>query len=300
MVVVISQTIDMDLVLQDWSKEFDRHLDRAIQHDANAPSVLADAMKYSLCARGKRIRPFLVDRCHRLVGGTGSGAERACVAVECAHVFTLIHDDLPCMDDARMRRGQPCNHKVFGEGIAVLAGDALLAYAFELLAQDQTRPTIALQMVRELAEAIGWTGVMAGQAMDLTTEVGSATSATVRSIHERKTARLFSACCRLGALAADARPDVCERLADFGNHLGLAFQIADDLLDAMAPPERLGKDSGTDQPMGKPCYPAIVGMEQTRRLGEQAVEDAIRQLSNWGPEADELRELARFVLQRSR
>lgn len=296
---MISTAADIQETIRTWAKQFDAKIEKFFAPGSGDPDELVGAIRYSLVAPGKRLRPFLVDRCYRLAGGRGDGADHLGVAVECLHVFTLIHDDLPDMDNADLRRGQLANHKVHGEALAILAGDALLAFGLELAAREDSDPARALRIVRELASAIGSSGVIGGQVIDMSSEDKPSDLELTRDIHERKTARLFQACCRVGALAANADDQTFNKLADYGLHLGTAFQITDDLLDATGATESLGKRARQDAGRQKQTYPDAVGVEESRRLGREVVLKAVAALDSFASDADELRELAHYVLSRT-
>ncbi len=278
--------------------------DEAIERSADdradrCPSNrLLEAMRYSLLAPGQRLRPYLVCRCCALAGGSAEAAIGVAAAVECVHAFSLIHDDLPAMDDDRLRRGQPTAHIRFDEATAILAGDALLARAFELLADRVPDGRLAARMTGELARAVGAAGMIGGQAADIEGEGRPPDRALTAVIHRYKTARLFESACRLGALLADTDPGLVETLAAFGRHLGCAFQIADDLLDVSADAGTLGKNVGQDAVAGKQTFLRCVGTTESRRLASAAVEQALAMLDDFGPEADDLRDLARYAGER--
>ncbi len=286
--------------MQDWATGFDSCIERYLNTRRDVPPQLMESVAHSLRAPGKRLRPYLVDCCYRLAGGGPAGqVTDLCLAAECLHVFTLIHDDLPAMDDADTRRGRPSNHTVFGEALAILAGDALLAAGLELAAGAGGEPPTALKIVREFVDAIGWSGVIGGQVRDILSEQQPADESLTRVIHRQKTARLIEACCRVGALAAEADPAVLEDLGNYGLHLGLAFQIADDLLDATAGSAAVGKHTGRDQAAGKQSYPAAIGVTESRRRGEHEMTLAVQSLAAYGSKADVLRQVARFVIERT-
>lgn len=291
--------------LVEFSKEFDRWLDAALGACDGVPERLLDSMRYSALAPGKRIRPFVLVRACEVAGGLREDARPAAVAIECVHAFSLIHDDLPAMDNDDLRRGQPTNHRRFDEATAILAGDGLLALAFEILARggwDATRGALdaarALRLARQLAEATGPAGMIGGQMLDIAGESESPSISRVKRIHELKTARLFEAAARMGADCADADEPAAAALARYGHGLGLTFQIADDLLDLTATLDDLGKHSGKDQAAGKQTYPACIGEDASRQEARRLVEATIRCLDAFGPEADDLRELARLVVER--
>ena len=280
----------VETTLERWSQRFDAELDRRLQPDSGqgVPPSLVEAMRYTTLAPGKRLRPYLTCTCCRLVGGQEQDAISAAAALECVHAFSLIHDDLPSMDDDAMRRGQPSNHMRFGEGLAVLAGDALLARAFELLVSDPTPPRRSRRTVLELAQACGWAGMIGGQADDIEAAPHDQDNGILESIRARKTGRLMEAACRIGAICGDATTAEVESLGRYGLQLGIAFQVADDLLDLVP--------TGADG--HKQTGPGCVGSVEVRHQARESVEQAVSALDAWGPEADELRAVARFVIER--
>lgn len=297
-VSVEAQPTDIAGALAAFARRFDAAMDACLApHDDDWPE-LTEAMRYSALLPGKRIRPFLTVRACELCGGAEADAMPAALAVELVHCFTLVHDDLPCMDDDDLRRGQPTCHKKFGEALAVLAGDALLALAFETLATRATSASVAAGWTAELATAVGRRGTIAGQAADIRGEQLSPDRGLVETIHHKKTARLIEAACRLGAIAAGARHERFEAVAEFGRAIGLAFQIADDLLDVAGTSEDMGKEVAKDAASGKQTYPAVVGVDESRRLATDAVDRAVSALAPFGPDADDLRKLASFVVNR--
>ena len=268
-----------------------------------APKRLMESIEYSLTAGGKRLRPALVLECSRACGGNESRPSQSAIAaagaIELIHTFSLVHDDLPAMDDDDLRRGRPTNHKVFGEAMAILAGDAMVAMAFELLARDAD-PTVATALVRELASASGLEGMIGGQVFDIESENTSLSLDELRRLHAMKTGALFTVSCRLGAIAADATKDDLEAVTRFGKHMGLAFQIVDDLLDVTSTAEQLGKATKKDARKGKNTYPSLLGIEGSRQEADHQLNAALRALSGFGGNADALRTLANFVVQRNR
>lgn len=296
---MITKSPTIENALREWSCKFDEHLASSLEDCSDVPDELARAMRHSLLAPGKRLRPFLVDRSYRLAGGTEDRIFSLCSAVECLHAFTLIHDDLPAMDDAELRRGHPSNHRVFGEAMAILAGDALLALGLELAGRTCADSGKSLEITQLLSRTIGWQGVIGGQAADLLGEHRPADLTTTRQIHLKKTASFFEACCAGGALAAHAGDQVFNNLSKYGLNLGLAFQIADDLLDATGATEALGKRPGRDSGTSKQSYPNVVGIEASRKLGSQATQKAIEALADFDEQADELRQVAAFVMNRN-
>ncbi|GJM44871.1 MAG: geranyltranstransferase [Gemmatimonadota bacterium] len=287
-------------VLERYRPAVERALLRVVPAPGGPLQRVHDAMAYSLEAGGKRLRPTLCLATCEAVGGAPEQGESAAAALELIHTYSLIHDDLPCMDDDDLRRGRATNHRVFGEALAVLAGDALLTRAFEVLAEDTRLPAeIRVEMVTALARAAGSLGMVGGQALDLAAEETAVELSGLREIHSRKTGALFGASCRLGALAGRGPADAVTDLAAFGERIGLAFQIVDDLLDETASAEVLGKAAGKDRDRGKATYPSLLGMEESRRHLDQVFEDAQRMLVRFGSRAEPLAELARFVVERS-
>ncbi|MHC4507109.1 MAG: polyprenyl synthetase family protein [Planctomycetota bacterium] len=262
---------------------------------------LAEAMRYSVFAGGKRLRPALVIECCEVAGGGPTEALPAACAVEMIHTYSLIHDDLPAMDDDDLRRGKPSCHKAFDEATAILAGDALLALAFETAARTEP-DAVAREVVATLARAAGPTCLVGGQMLDMGADGASASIEKVRAIHDHKTADLIAASCRAGALVgagdrAGADEDV-ERLERYGRLLGRAFQIADDVLDVTSTPDELGKTPGKDAAARKATFPAAVGLEKARERANELALEAARALEGFDARADCLRALARFVVER--
>ncbi len=285
--------------LQQFAKDFDRQFDRYLNPAQDVPQELADAIRYAALAPGKRIRPFLVVECCTVCGGMRDTAWPVAAAIECIHAFSLIHDDLPAMDDDDLRRGQPACHKKFGEAMAILAGDALVARAFELLTSEVSDPSIACDLVTELAHGTGWAGMIGGQAADLLGETKPPSLEKVRYIHQRKTASLFSAVCRMGARVGGAPAVQVESLGRYGQALGQAFQIADDLLDVQSTSKALGKKTGKDATAKKQSFPACVGVEQSIAAAQSSVAEAVASIATFGDSATNLRELAEFVVSRN-
>ncbi len=273
-----------------------RHIESLESHPT-LDGRLAEAVRYCLTLPGKRLRPVLVlESCH-VAGGEAERAMPAALAIECIHTFSLIHDDLPCMDDGQLRRGQPTCHRVFGEAVALLAGDWLVAHAFELLTRCDV-PSAVGPCTAILAKATA--AMVVGQAADLEGEKHAANLDRVAFIHARKTAALIEACCAMGAAIAQADEPTRRRLSDYGRHLGLAFQITDDLLDCTQSTETLGKQSGSDAAVGKQTWPAAVGIEASRRRAADEVTAALQAIEWFSSRAGNLRGLARFVLHRDR
>jgi geranylgeranyl diphosphate synthase type II len=262
---------------------------------------LRPALIYTLQSPGKRIRSVLVLWCCELVSGRVSAdARRAAAAIEMVHTYSLVHDDLPAMDDDALRRGRPTCHKAFDEATAILAGDALLTMAFEVLVDRMEDPTLPARLVRELAQAAGPDGMVAGQLADLRAENSGGDLQALRYIHTHKTAKLFRCATTMGALCGGADPPRQQALADYGLTLGLVFQITDDILDVSASNGQLGKTPGKDQKAGKLTYPAVVGLEQSKRIAQDLTDQAVAALAPFGPNAQRLRHLATALVDRDR
>ena len=263
------------------------------------PSTIHRAMRYSLLAGGKRLRPVLCCAASEACGGSVRDALPAACAVELVHTYSLIHDDLPCMDDDDLRRGKPTSHKVFGEGMAVLAGDALLTEAFAVLAAaEPKRPGTAYGLVAELARAAGSRGLIAGQVADLEAEGKKPSEPALYFIHAAKTGTLLRAALKLGGMCGGGSKRQIAALDRFGFALGLAFQIQDDILDATQSAKKLGKTAGKDAMAGKMTFPALFGLERARELAEQWTQDAITSLEPFGQRGARLRALADLMLRR--
>lgn len=267
------------------------------------PPILYEAMRYSLLAGGKRLRPILCLSACELAGGGVELALPTAVAIEMVHTMSLIHDDLPAMDNGRLRRGRPTSHVVYGEALAILSGDALLMAAFEYLITRTTDVPASrvLAVIQRLAHALGPAGLAGGQAMDvLGSDGGPISSRDVDVVHARKTAALMEAAVVCGALLAGASPSLLARLRRYGANLGRAFQIVDDVLDVTGSAEQLGKEPGRDAPAGKASYAAILGVEACQRRAEQLIEQAVAVVAAEGAAARPLSQIARLVLARSR
>lgn len=267
---------------------------------ASAPTrKLNEAMRYSVFSGGKRLRPILALTAYELAGGEGDAVLAPACATELIHTYSLIHDDLPAMDDDDTRRGRPTCHKAFDEATAILAGDALLPLAFEIVAREgRLTPERRLAVVAELAAANGLAGMVGGQVADMEGEGTAVTIEAVEFIHLNKTARPLRAAVLVGALAAGAPPDGILALGVFGEKIGLAFQIADDLLDVTGTEEEMGKAVGKDEGRGKLTYPAAVGVSGATARAKELTEEALAALDVFGDRAWALREIARFVVER--
>jgi len=289
----------LDEYLAERSALVDRALGRYLPKAAVKPATLHKAMRYSLFAGGKRLRPILTLAAAEACGGAIEAALPHACAVECIHTYSLIHDDLPCMDDDDLRRGRPTNHKVFGEGVAVLAGDALLTAAFEILSHAApTRRHGMAALVRELAIASGSLWLIAGQVLDLEGEGKPTSPRDLKFIHQSKTAALLTASIRLGAMSANAPESKLRALTDFGQALGLAFQVIDDILDVTQTSEKLGKSAGKDVAAQKATYPAVFGLERSRAEAHRLTEAARAAVKPFGKDSVPLLALADYLLNR--
>ena len=291
--------MDLKRYLIARQKEVDRALDRFLPKATVAPATIHKAMRYSLFAGGKRLRPILCLAAAEACGGRISAALPPACAVECIHTYSLIHDDLPSMDDDDLRRGRATCHKVFGEGIAILAGDALLTIAFEITARTKTPSRYDLrEFLREITSAAGSEKLIAGQVADLEAEGRRINRAQLRYIHENKTAALLTASVRLGAMAANANAKQLAAITAFGRALGLAFQVIDDILDVTQTSEKLGKSAGKDVAAKKATYPAVIGLEKSRTEARRLTRQAHTSLKSLGEKAVVLRALADYLLAR--
>jgi geranylgeranyl diphosphate synthase type II len=293
-----SATSDVLTNLKRHGQAVEAYMRDALKRQTQAPALLIEAMDYSLMAGGKRLRPTLVLESAIACGGMANrSALSAAGAIELIHTFSLVHDDLPAMDNDDLRRGRPTNHKVYGDAMAILAGDAMVSLAFELIAIDAD-PMVAAKLIAELAHSTGPQGMIGGQVLDMDGEQKSLSLEQLQQLHRMKTGALLRSACRLGALSTNASEAQLSALTDFGRYLGLAFQIVDDVLDVTASPEQMGKATGKDAAKGKNTYPALLGLERAQKEAEIQLDAALKALLPLGPTADGLRELAKFVVER--
>jgi geranylgeranyl diphosphate synthase, type II len=276
----------------------------------DSPPRLTESVAYSLFGPGKRIRPALVILCCQAIGGNTEIALPPAAAIEMIHCFSLIHDDLPAMDNDDLRRGRPTNHKVYGDALAILAGDALNTLAFEIIARKIADPALAAKLILELASATGMEGMIGGQVLDTChpeeSKRGGAgaksTLADLQRIHRMKTGALLRCSCRMGALAGNASPEQLQLLDTYGKAIGLAFQIMDDILDVTATEEQMGKKTGKDAAIGKLTYPSLIGLEESRKhLAQQVAvtDDVCNRLGAGGGRAETLRALSHYMANRT-
>jgi geranylgeranyl diphosphate synthase type II len=284
--------------LKKHGQAVEAYMREALARQGDAPARLIEAMDYSLMAGGKRLRPALVLESAIGCGGkVNRSALAAAGAIELIHTFSLVHDDLPAMDNDDLRRGRPTNHKVYGEAMAILAGDAMVSLAFELLATDAD-PAVSPKLIAELAHATGPQGMIGGQVLDIDGEQKSLSLDQLQQLHRMKTGALLRSACRLGALSAGASEAQVVALTEFGRQLGLAFQIVDDVLDVTASAEQMGKATGKDAAKGKNTYPALLGLEAAKRQADEELQAALQSLAPLGAAAQGLQRLARFVVER--
>jgi geranylgeranyl diphosphate synthase type II len=279
----------------------DEALDRVLPPESAAPPTLHRAMRYSVQAGGKRLRPLLVIAGAEAVGGSAEQVMETACAMEMIHTYSLIHDDLPAMDNDDYRRGMLTNHKVFGEAIAILAGDALLTLAFKLIALNGARTgdaRIIAALVTDIADAAGTDGMVGGQVVDIESEGKTIAPEMLDYIHLHKTAALIRAALRVGALLAGARPEQVDAIGRAGQALGLAFQIVDDILDVEGSLAELGKTAGSDERKQKATYPSLHGLPKSKERARALIEETKHLLNPLGPAADPIRALADYVFER--
>lgn len=291
-------SFDLGAYMKERADAVDAALERVLPAETLRPETLHKAMRYSVFAGGKRLRPVLVIAGAEAVGGTASQVMPTACAMELIHTYSLVHDDLPAMDNDDFRRGAPTNHKVFGEAMAILAGDALLTLAFRLVADNAGESRALRDVVLDIADAAGHGGMVAGQVADLEAEGRRVGAEVVDYIHAHKTGALIRTSLRVGAMLCGADAAQVRALSVAGADLGLAFQIVDDILDVVASSEELGKTAGKDQIQQKATYPAIHGIEASRARAAFLIRDAEEALRALGPRAEPIRALGRFILER--
>ncbi len=276
-------------------------LHRLLTQQTGIDSELKKAIEYTLQGKGKRIRAAVLLWCCELVSGKiNHDAEIAAAAVEMVHTYSLVHDDLPAMDDDDLRRGLPTCHKAFDEATAILTGDALLTLAFEVLANEVAEPTVAVKLISQLAEAAGPAGMIAGQVADLKAENGRGTQELLEYIHTNKTAKMFRCAAAMGAVCGRATDAELMCLSEYGLKIGLAFQIADDILDVSSSTDHLGKTAGKDAKAAKCTYPSVLGLEKSKQLQQKLTSEAVKLLESFGGRAQALQNLAAALLRRTK
>jgi farnesyl diphosphate synthase len=289
---------------QDWltnhSERAEAALDGLLDSAQTTPHRLHEAMRYAAQGGGKRIRPLLVYAAGSLSDAKAQALDAAAVAIECIHAYSLVHDDLPCMDDDDLRRGRPTVHKAFDEATALLVGDALQARAFEILANAQCEVDVRLLMISSLAAASGSRGMAGGQAIDLESVGKKLDLAGLKQMHAMKTGALLSCAVELGGIAAHLNPTQMAQLQKYSTALGLAFQIVDDVLDATADSQTLGKTAGKDAAANKPTYVTLMGLDYAQKQAKELQETAIASLADFGSKADALKDLALLVVNRAK
>jgi len=277
-------------------------LETYLEFGSNVPAQLAAAMRYAVLDGGKRLRPILVLAAAELFGAPGELVIPAACGIELIHSYSLVHDDLPCMDDDELRRGRPTVHKKYGEALAVLAGDALLTYGFALVAENGSVPGVAQELVvrisREIAGSCGPAGMVGGQVLDIQSEGVTIDVESLCNLHRAKTGRLITASVRTGAILAGASESDIDSVTRYADAVGLAFQIVDDLLGETGDQAKLGKPVGTDKARGKATFPALVGVDQSRATAQSLVEDAKQHMSAYGDPSRPLQGIADFVIER--
>lgn len=282
--------------------DVDRFLDLVAPPSVTPPATLHESMRYSLLAGGKRIRPILTIAASEAIGSAAPGLMPVACSLEFIHTYSLIHDDLPSMDNDDFRRGKPTNHKVYGDAMAILAGDALLTMAFDLISRPDLMkgcdPVRQVRLVQELAYGSGNGGMVGGQVFDIQAENKDIDLPALQNIHKHKTGMLIRAAVRMGAIAAGATDRQLDDLTGYAEDIGLAFQIADDVLNVTGTREELGKNPNTDAERGKKTYPTFHGVEGAKKLADDCVTRAINRLESLGSPADPLREIARYITAR--
>jgi geranylgeranyl diphosphate synthase, type II len=296
----VSTSFDLKAYLEDRRAMVDAALERVLPPEAAAPPRIHEAMRYSVLAQGKRLRPILVIAGAEAVGGRAEAVLDTACALELIHAYSLIHDDLPAMDDDDYRRGRLTNHKVFGEAMAILAGDALLTLAFRLIAHNAARvaPAVVGVVVAEVADAAGTDGMVGGQVVDIESEGKVISAEMLDYIHLHKTAALIRVALRVGAVLAGGREETVDAISRAGEALGLAFQIVDDILDVEGNLAELGKTAGSDERKQKATYPSLHGLPASKARARDLIEETKRLLLPLGPAAEPIRALADFVLER--
>ena len=282
------------------SRSVDEALTQLLPTPHGLHARVHEAMRYAVFAGGKRLRPFLVLSCAKLFDVDPEQALRVGAAIEAMHTYSLVHDDLPCMDDDDLRRGRPTVHVAFDEATAVLAGDALLTLAFEILADHATHPSaeVRCRLTSKLAEAAGSNGMIGGQMIDMQATERPLDDGSIVTLQRMKTGALFDFCCQAGAILGEADAEHCNRLRDYARDFGLVYQITDDLLDVLGTPEKTGKSVGKDKDQGKATLVSVYGVEGARREAEKLVQRAVAALAPYGAKTIDLRALALFLLDR--
>lgn len=293
-------TFNLKNYLEENRQRVEQKLEKLLPSEKEWPVRLHEAMLYSIRAGGKRLRPILAIAACEACGADSERVLPVAAALEMIHTYSLIHDDLPAMDDDALRRGKPTNHKVFGEAVAILAGDALLTEAFRIMSRyrhPEVSASVLIDVIESIAEASGSKGMAGGQVVDLESEDKKIDLEKLEQLHRHKTGRLIRVSVEAGVKLAGGSPSQVEALGLYGEKIGLAFQIADDVLDIEGG-EEIGKDVGSDVANHKSTYPSLLGLEESKQKAKQLVEEAIQLLENFDAKADPLREIARYVVNR--
>lgn len=293
--------MDFSAYLRKKQNTIDRFLREYIsskKKDNSCPKYLQKAMAYSLLAGGKRLRAILVMASYGVTGRRSKKIIPVASAVELIHTYSLIHDDLPAMDNDDFRRNKPTSHRVFGEASAILAGDALLTDAFGMISNVSFQPGVLIDIIKELANASGPEGMVGGQTADIIYEDKKINMKQLHYIHTHKTGALIRASVRIGALMAETSPGIFRSLTKYGENIGLAYQVIDDILDVVGSQKELGKSTGADASRGKNTYPSLYGLEESQRKAESFIHDALSAIKRLDHKADPLREIANYILRR--
>lgn len=295
--------MDIEIYLRDRKKRIDDALTKLMPLETDYPPVLCKGMRYSVLGGGKRIRPILAMAAFDAVDGKGEVIIPFACALELIHTYSLIHDDLPAMDNDDLRRGKPTLHKVFGEAVAILAGDALLAEAFRTMSRGALEyavdSEVALDIIHEISQVAGSGGLVAGQVVDIESEGRDVDLPTVEYIHTHKTGALILGSLRTGAKLGGGSPEKLEAITRYGGRIGLVFQVVDDILDVIGESPRLGKKVGSDEARNKATYPGVVGIEESKRLAENLVDEAVSHLTIFEKRAEPLSQIARYLIRRT-
>ena len=295
---------DLKGYLTDKKAIVDKALREYFPQPEGPASDVIRAMRYSLFAGGKRLRPILCMAGSEAVGGSGTDVLPVACSLELIHTYSLIHDDLPAMDDDDLRRGKPTNHKVFGEAVAMLAGDGLLTEAFHLITaeelSDHIPPRAILKVIRMIARAAGYGGMVGGQVVDIQWEGKTADFPVVEYIHTHKTGAMITASVTSGAMLAGGDESQLQAITSYGEKIGLAFQIADDILDIVGDSEAMGKTAGADEQKGKMTYPSVLGLEKSKKMQSELVNSAVDSLKEFDRGAEPLRQIAQYIIERKK
>lgn len=298
---ICKTVMDLNLYIKEKRKTVDDFLKKYLssrKKQKDCPKELYNAMSYALMAGGKRVRPVLSIASYEAAGGTSDSILPVAASIELIHTYSLIHDDLPAMDNDDLRRNQPTTHRVFGDAVAILAGDALLTDAFHVISQTKADPAIIMRVINELAQASGPAGMVGGQVVDVLLEGKKAEKKDLFYIHTHKTGALIRASVRTGAIMAAPSPAKLASLTEYGEKIGLAFQIIDDILDVTGTQEELGKSTGADNARGKNTYPSIFGLKKSEKIAEDLINDSLKAIKRLNRKAEPLSAIARYILAR--